>query len=185
MYLIRELAKKYNLTRTALLHYDKIGLLKSSQYSEAGYRLYTDKDEECLKKIVLFRSMGIPLSKIKELITSKQSRLTNVLMKRLDEINREIDEKKNQQGKIIELLSKVNELEKYINPEDKDLKQFPILFGIDPVKWHINFENISPEMHRKFLKILNKIPEKLKKSINKSVDSLSQSERKKLIKFLH
>ena len=153
MYLIRELAKKYNLTRTALLHYDKIGLLKPSSYSESGYRLYTTEDEERLSKIVLFRSMGIPLNRIKELIGTKQSQLANALMKRLDELNMEIERLKGEQNRIIKLLSEIKILEKHFEEADPDLDYVPLLNGIDPVKWHSNFENISPEMHRKFIKI--------------------------------
>ena len=65
MYLIRQLAAKYKLTRTSLLHYDAIGLLSPSGRTEAGYRLYSEDDETKLQSILLFRSMGISLGNIR------------------------------------------------------------------------------------------------------------------------
>lgn len=185
MYLIRQLAKKYGLTRTTLLHYDKIDLLKPSTYSETGYRLYTDKDEKRLEKIVLFRSMGISLGRIKELIGSQQSQLGNALMKRLDELNREIGTLREQQKKIIELLNEVKVLEKHLEGGDTNIEQFPLLNDIDPVKWHSQFEAMSPEMHRKFIKVFENIPEKLKFSLRNAINGLPDSEREKLMSIIH
>ena len=185
MYLIRDLAKKYNLTRTTLLHYDKIDLLKPSARSEAGYRLYNDEDDERLQKIVLFRSMGISLKVIKILIGSQQSRLANILMQRLNELNLEIKALKDQQQNIIDLLDKVKILEKHFSAQKEDIDQFALLCDIDPVNWHLQFEAISPEMHKKFLKLLQNIPEELKLSLRMAMNRLSDAEKKKLNRIHH
>ena len=180
MYLIRQLAAKYNLTRTALLHYDSIGLLTPSARTEAGYRLYSEEDEKKLHRILLFRSMGIPLDKIKRLIEKDESRIAGALMNRLNELNREIGELKKQQKNIINLLKEVKILEEFLNKENHDYKNFPLLNGIDPSEWHKQFEAMSPELHKEFLEILRSIPENIKESLQKALNSLPKEERKEL-----
>ena len=46
---ISDVAKLTGITVRALHHYDKIGLLKPSQITEAGYRLYSHEDLEKLQ----------------------------------------------------------------------------------------------------------------------------------------
>jgi DNA-binding transcriptional MerR regulator len=185
MYLIRQLAEKYGLTRTALLHYDKTGLLKPAGHSEAGYRLYSEQDEERLRKIVLLRSIGLPLARIKDLLGPYRSQTANALMKRLGELNKEIGALKKQQEKIIALLNDVTLLEKHLDQSDADIEQFPLLYEIDPVEWHTLFESMSPEMHRKFMKILEGIPEAMKLSLRETLAGLPKSEREKLRRHIH
>ena len=48
-----------------LHYYDEIGLLKPSDKSDAGYRLYDDKALEQLQQILFFREFDIPLKEIK------------------------------------------------------------------------------------------------------------------------
>lgn len=184
MYLIRQLAAKYHLTRTALLHYDDIGLLSPSARTEAGYRLYSEEDEARLKRILLFRSMGIPLDSIRQLLETDGSRLANALLVRLSELNEEIEELKQRQRNIINLFKDVKAIEEYLG-DGKDEFANRILFNeIDPLKWHEQFEAASPNLHREFLKILDLIPESVKKSIGASLKSLPKEERRKLDKLI-
>ena len=68
MYTISQLAKRFSLSRSTLIYYDKAGLLKPSGRSHANYRVYSDRDIEKLERIALFRSAGVPLSTIAEII---------------------------------------------------------------------------------------------------------------------
>lgn len=182
MYLIRQLAAKYNLTRTALLHYDAIGLLSPSTRTEAGYRLYNEEDEKRLQSILLFRSMGISLDSIRQLLENDGSRLANALLIRLDELNQEIGELKKRQRNIINLFKEVKTLEEFLSHDQKS----HILFnGIHPVEWHEQFEAISPNLHREFLEVLDLIPERMKESIQAALDSLPEEERNRLNKIIY
>lgn len=62
---IGALAKKTGLTIRALRHYDEIGLLSPSIRSEAGHRLYSEKDIQKLQDMMLLQLMGFSLAEIK------------------------------------------------------------------------------------------------------------------------
>lgn len=64
----REFAKRAGVTIRALHHYDRLGLLKPSGRTAAGYRLYTDRDLVRLEQIVALKFIGFPLSQIRDLL---------------------------------------------------------------------------------------------------------------------
>lgn len=68
---VNEVSKIAGISVRALQYYDKIGLLKPTAYSEAGYRLYSDDDLKQLQSILLFRELEFPLKEIKEIMNSE------------------------------------------------------------------------------------------------------------------
>jgi DNA-binding transcriptional MerR regulator len=66
-----EFAKRAGVTVRALHHYDRLGLLKPSGRTAAGYRLYSDRDLVRLEQIVALKFIGFPLSQIGELLNRK------------------------------------------------------------------------------------------------------------------
>ena len=67
---ISEVAKLTGITVRTLQYYDEIGLLKPSEITEAGYRLYSREDLEILQQILFFRELDFPLSQIKEIMNN-------------------------------------------------------------------------------------------------------------------
>ena len=65
---IHEVSELAGISIRTLQYYDTIGLLHPSSYSDAGYRLYNDRDLEKLQQILLFRELEFPLKEIKEII---------------------------------------------------------------------------------------------------------------------
>lgn len=63
---VGELARRTGLTIRALHHYDEIGLLKPSQHSEAGYRLYTAGDVARLQQVRSLRQLGFSLEEVRD-----------------------------------------------------------------------------------------------------------------------
>lgn len=61
---VGELAKLTGVTVRALHHYDEVGLVRPSQRTAAGYRLYADADVLRLHQVLLFRELGLPLEEI-------------------------------------------------------------------------------------------------------------------------
>ena len=65
MMTVKEVSKRSGVTVRTLHHYDAIGLLRPTQITQAGYRLYDDKALENLQQILFFREFDIPLKEIK------------------------------------------------------------------------------------------------------------------------
>ncbi|MBE5871901.1 MAG: MerR family transcriptional regulator [Lachnospiraceae bacterium] len=66
---VNEVSKLTGVSIRTLQYYDKIGLLKPAEYTEAGYRLYDDVALERLQQILLFRELEFPLKDIKDIVT--------------------------------------------------------------------------------------------------------------------
>jgi DNA-binding transcriptional MerR regulator len=63
---VGELARRTGLTVRTLHHYDELGLLKPSQHTEAGYRLYTRDDVARLQQVLSLRQLGFALEEIRD-----------------------------------------------------------------------------------------------------------------------
>lgn len=65
---VHEVSKLTGVSIRTLQYYDKIGLLKPSGRTEAGYRLYDDKALERLQQILLFRELEFSLNEIQSIL---------------------------------------------------------------------------------------------------------------------
>src|SRR5215212_1041236 len=72
MFLAQEFAARAGVTVRTLHHYDRLGLLKPSRYTGAGYRLYGERDFARLQQIVLLKFIGLSLKEIKELLNQRE-----------------------------------------------------------------------------------------------------------------
>ena len=61
---VGELARLTGVTVRALHHYDELGLVRPSQRTASGYRLYSDADVLRLHQVLLLREVGLPLDEI-------------------------------------------------------------------------------------------------------------------------
>ena len=71
MMTVNEVSKLTGVSIRTLQYYDKIGLLKPAEYTQAGYRLYDDTALEKLQQILLFKELEFSLKEIKEIISRK------------------------------------------------------------------------------------------------------------------
>lgn len=65
---VKEVADLVGISVRTLHHYDEIGLLKPTNVTEAGYRLYSDENLETLPQILFFKELGFSLKRIKEIL---------------------------------------------------------------------------------------------------------------------
>lgn len=65
---VKEVADMVGVSVRTLHHYDQIRLLKPENLSEAGYRLYTNKDLERLQQILFFKELDFNLHEVKEIL---------------------------------------------------------------------------------------------------------------------
>ena len=157
MFTIGQVAKKYSLSRSTLIYYDKIGVLKPSGRSASNYRLYSTGDLKKMERIQLFRSAGLSLVAIESLLDQESTGLNSTLENRLLTINGEIQRLRNQQSVILKIL-KNESLQRSTRVLSKEV-WVSILraAGLDDAgmrNWHIEFEKTSPEAHQDFLESL-------------------------------
>ena len=157
MYSISRLCKEYNLSRSTLLYYDKIGLLKASGRSESNYRKYSENDMLRLGEICTFREAGVPLEQIKALLDSGGEDERGVLERRLNGINREIRYLRLQQSIIVEMLKVKNTDDRYAILDKELFSSLLASAGFDDEmmnRFHTAFEKNMPDSHQSFLEFL-------------------------------
>lgn len=171
---IGELCKKYNLSRSTLLYYDRIGLLKPTNKTEAGYRLYSQDDEAKLNKICIYRNTGISLEEVHQVLISEHS---SQLENRLIELDNEIKRIRIQQKLIVKLMGKkeaeipslftaerFGNLLKSIGMSEEEVNDF-----------HIKLELASTDEHLNFLRFLGLDDGMIEKIINLSRDYIKNN----------
>lgn len=169
-YTIGDLGKAFGLSRSTLLYYDKLDLLKPSARSNANYRYYSEQDYRRLKKIITYRDTGMSLKAIGKLLSeSHESERVAVLEGQLEQLNSEISALRKQQQLTVELLVSSG-IDRPSCSMDK-LQWVQLLESIgmtdeDMMLWHQEFERRMPAAHQNFLESLN-IPVDEIKSIRK------------------
>ena len=83
MLTVKQLAKTCGVSVRTLHHYDAIGLLKPSQTTEAGYRLYNEDMLERLYLILLFRELGFALKDIRGILDAPDFDRNRVLAQQI------------------------------------------------------------------------------------------------------
>ena len=74
MLTVTQLARRCGLSRTALLYYESIGLLKAAHRTDSGYRVYGGDDLHTLAFIKRSRDLGFSLEEVGKLLTLWQDR---------------------------------------------------------------------------------------------------------------
>ena len=65
---ISQVARLTGISARTLQYYDEIGLLKPSETTAAGYRLYGDEALERLQQILFFKELDFKLKEISEIL---------------------------------------------------------------------------------------------------------------------
>lgn len=156
MYQISNLSQAFHLSRSTLLYYDSIGLLKPSGRTSSNYRLYSEADRERLNQICIYREAGVPLEEIRELLDSKV-KYEDVFRKRLKEVNNQIYLLRLQQKIMIQMLESSSERNELLMMDETAFASLLISSGIETDnlnRLHAEFEKRSPGEHQAFLEFL-------------------------------
>lgn len=170
-YTIGALIKRFELSRSTLLYYDKIGLLTPSARSDAGYRLYTDNDLKRMEQIALYKEAGLALEAIAQLLDEPDSQPTRLLEQHLGQLNREIQQLRAQQQQVLKLLGSDSLLRHSRNMDKQQWVAILSASGMseeDMCQWHVAFEQNLPEAHQDFLESLSIDPEEINEIRRKS-----------------
>ena len=151
---IRALARRYGLSRTALLYYDRIGLLRPSARAPNGYRVYSAADEARLAQLCRYRAAGLPLARIRPLLESASGTVPEALEARLAELNDELVRLRRQQRVVVELLARSSGRRSRRLMTRAGWVALLAEIGLDErdrADWHRAFEQGSPTAHQAFL----------------------------------
>lgn len=86
MYTISQLAELSRVSSRTLRYYDDISLLKPALINKSGYRIYTQREVDILHRILVYRSMDVPLKEIKRLLESDQDDIVVFLTQHYTEL---------------------------------------------------------------------------------------------------
>lgn len=170
---ITVLARQFNLSRSTLLYYDRIGLLRPSYRTHADARLYSDEDEARLERIHIFRRAGIGIETIRVLLESGARQSAALLEERLRETQQQIDALRAQQRFTIELLR--DQVIRHAGPGPTREEWVALLKACsfseaDMKAWHAAMERDMPSVHARFLKRIGLPPERIKRTRELSRD---------------
>src|SRR5579862_6433471 len=155
---VSQIAKKFGLSRTTILYYESCGLLKPALRTRADYRLYGDKETRVLEQICLFRSVGLSVASIRAMLANPQTEVASLLQRRLQELDSEINQRRQHQRVILRLLESKNILrraKKMTKEKWVSIMQSAGFSEEDMHRWHREFERSAPEDHNEFLQFLH------------------------------
>jgi cob(I)alamin adenosyltransferase len=101
---VGELAKAAGVTVRTLHHYDDLGLLRPTERSEAGYRIYDEQGVDRLYRILVLRDLGFPLSEVASLLDADAGSLDAATRAQLDRTEQGIAEAESLRGRLTGLL---------------------------------------------------------------------------------
>lgn len=161
---VSKLAKKFGLSRATILYYEKEGLLEPALRASNGYRFYGEKEVERLRRITGYRSYGVPVSDIRELLERESNAtIERVLRKRFDQLEDEIRILREQQRALVRILER-SDLHRQPAMDRQRWSSIMRAAGMseeDMRNWHREFEARAPAAHQEFLESLNIGPEEV------------------------
>ncbi len=161
MLTVSKLAGRCGLSRSTLLYYESIGLMRPAARSNGNYRCYAEKDAARLQQICLYRNAGLKLEDIRVMLDGPTSDAASVLQRRLAELSTEIETLRAHQQAILRLLrQKALRRTKVVTKEKWVSIMKAAGFSEDQMhRWHREFEHSAPSEHQEFLEFLH-IPAK-------------------------
>ena len=160
-YSISKIARACGLSRSTLLYYDRVGLLRPAGRTGSGYRYYTERDHRRLERIRHFREAGLTLKEIVTVLSTGGKPGAKLLETRMRETAASIVGLKNQQRLLAGMLSRIASGRR---PRAVDKNLWVDMLRAAGMnqdamnRWHTEFERRAPDAHNEFLLSLG-IPE--------------------------
>src|SRR4051812_2619282 len=155
---VTRLARACGLSRSTVLYYESMGLLKPVRRSAGNYRLYGERDLERLRQVCLYRNAGLKLSDIRSILDRSHGDAASVLQRRFVELGEEIERLREHQLSIARLLDSTNRLRRMrMVTKDKWVEVMRAAgFSEEQMRrWHVEFEKSAPSEHQEFLEFLH------------------------------
>lgn len=137
---IGEVANLLHLSTSQIRFYEKKGLLTPHHKDTNGYRLYSYTEIDRLEYITTFRSIGVPVSEIKEYLEQTDNdNLIEVLDSTTRQLKREVDK----------LTSQINKLKELKNQFSRNLSLSSQVIYQPKRLLYVIEEDMSQEKHEK------------------------------------
>lgn len=117
---IKQVSDLTGLSVRMLHYYDEIGLLKPSEVTDAGYRLYDDEALMILQQIMFYKELDIPLKEVKKIMHSSNYDKT----KALENQKKLLILKCNRINNMIELINKTLIGENEMSFKEFDMREY-------------------------------------------------------------
>jgi DNA-binding transcriptional MerR regulator len=164
MLTVTKLAQRCGLSRTAVLYYESIGLMRPPQRSNGNYRCCGEADMQRLLQIRAYRDAGLQLEDIRVILDRPGGNAFGVLKRRLLELDAEIETLRAHQQAILKLLQhKTLRRAKMITKQKWISIMKACGFNSEQMhRWHSEFERLAPEEHQEFLEFLHISADKIR-----------------------
>ncbi|MCH5258442.1 MAG: MerR family transcriptional regulator [Lachnospiraceae bacterium] len=117
---ISQVAKLTGISTRTLQYYDEIGLLKPSEITDSGYRLYNDDALQELQQILFFKELGFKLMEIKEILQRPDFDRIAAFKKQKELLLL----KRNRTDRLIQLLERLEKGEQCMSFKEFDLTEY-------------------------------------------------------------
>lgn len=155
---VSALARRCGLSRSTVLYYEQMGLLRPAVRTDSNYRSYGPDDERRLRQICLYRGVGLKLENIRAILDRPSSEAADLLERRLGEIDTEVARLRDHQRVILALLGRRDVWGgKEMVTKDKwvSIMQAAGFSEDDMHRWHAEFERAAPDEHQEFLEFIH------------------------------
>jgi DNA-binding transcriptional MerR regulator len=155
---ITKLAQACGLSRTTVLYYESVGLLRPARRSAGNYRMYSDIDLVRLREVCAYRASGLKIGDIRSILDRPRGDASAVLQRRILEIANEIETLKEHQRAIARLLGGTNRLRRGRMMTKQKWVEIMRAAGFSEEqmhRWHREFEKAAPAEHQEFLEFLH------------------------------
>lgn len=117
---ISQVAELTGISIRTLQYYDEIGLLKPSELTQSGYRLYNDEALQKLQQILFFKELGFKLKDIREILEKPDFDRIAAFKKQKEFLLL----KRNRTDRLIQLLSRLEKGEQCMSFKEFDLSDY-------------------------------------------------------------
>ena len=155
---VTALARLCGVSRSTLLHYESLGLLRRPPRTAGNYRAYGQQDVARVQQVGVYRKVGLGLAAIRSLVDRPGSDAAGILQRRLVEIDAEIETLRGHQRAILRLLQQSHQFRRHLMiTKDKFVAIMRAAgFTEDEMhRWHREFEKAAPAEHQEFLEFLH------------------------------
>lgn len=115
-----QVAKLTGVSTRTLQYYDEIGLLKPSEITSSGYRLYNDEALQTLQQILFFKELGFKLKDIRDILEKPDFDRIAAFKKQKELLLL----KRNRTDRLIQLLSRLEKGEHCMSFKEFDLSEY-------------------------------------------------------------